>query len=1035
MKFHPLPALKSVVASALILASLGFPWTGPATGQSTPPVPPQIPAESTPIQKALPSVGVPTEQVITPGQTHVYTVKLTAGQAFAVTVRKKDVAIALKILNSTEQPVIVAETQTGLNGEIPLVFIPRETGDYRVWVISEGFPESPARAYTMSVEPLRAPTPWDQAVAALGEGLCLMEREYFREAALKLESAVTDLRNAKAMDLFPDALFALGRATGELGKLRSSQIFLNDALDLYRKRGIDEGELVCLNALAETCLAQENYAQARDLGKVVVHRRRTATPVNARQLGIALYTFGIYHKVVGDFSRADELMTESLEIAQRLNHRQWIARSLCELSEIKSLSHDAEPARVLAEKALRTFRDIGSRKGEALALRVLADVHVERINLDPTLNPLIIMDISIGLNRQAIEIFRELGMTVQEAVALNGLAVNYQMKYDPDQAREIHQRAIALIQGTEFTNKQLTFIANLATLESDEGNHETALAEIRKAVAMVESARDRLGDTSSRTAFSNNTIQRVYEAYTLVYRMYQRAHRRHPELGYNVRALEVMERGRARTLVELLNSRKQVIREGLDRQLLDRVEKARKVLDEKSQALGRGENDPSRAKQLKVEYDLALADYEAANQELEKSNPRYEQMANPKPLTLPEIQKLLDPDMILVAYDVQETTLFTWVVTPTGMEAYRGIGRVYLERYARQFYDAITARSRSVKFETPEKRAERIAQADKELEKASFVLSIQLLIGVGKQAIGKRVIFIPDEILHYIPFGALTMLGTDQYLATQCEITVLPSIGTLAAIRQNTEGRAPAAKTVAVWADPVFDQNDLRVKSLKDRTLPDSVESDAQRSATDVDGGDRSWPLKRLPGSRKEAEAIAALVPPNQCRIELDFNASRQNVLKENLGQYRFLHFATHGFINNIRPELSGLALSMVNRKGAPSDGFLHASDVFSLKLPVEMVVLSGCRTGLGQVNANEGMIGMTRAFMYAGAARVMVSLWSVPDESTSVLMAEMYRGMLGKEKLRPAAALREAQVKMMKDKRWSAPFYWSCFVIQGEPR
>jgi CHAT domain-containing protein/lipopolysaccharide biosynthesis regulator YciM len=1035
MKLHPFFALRSVVAGALIFVTLGFPGMGRASGPSAPPVPPQSPAQSPPIQKELPPVGVPAEQAITPGQTHLYTVKLTAGQAFAVTVRKKGVAISLKILDATEQPLILAETQTGLNGDIPVGFIPRETGDYRLEVASEGLPDSPARAYTMSVEPFRAPTARDQALMTLWEGLCLADRDHIREAARKLEAAVTDLRNAKAEDLFPDALFALGQATRELGKLRSSQIFLNDALDLYRKRGIDEGELVCLNALAETCLAQENYAQARELGQVVVHRRRTATPLNAEQLGIALYTFGTYHKVVGDFSRADELMAESLEIAQQLNHRQWIARSLCELSEIKSLAHDAEPARVLAEKALRAFRDIGSRKGEALALRVLADVHVVRLTLDPTLDPLKVMDISIGLNQQAIEIFRELGMTVQEAVALNSLAVNYQMKFDPDQAREMHRRAIELIQDTEFTNKQLAFIANLATMESDEGNHETALAEIRKAVAMVESARDRLGDTSSRTAFSNNTIQRVYEAYTLVYRMYQRAHRRHPELGYNVRALEVMERGRARTLVELLNSRKQVIREGLDRRLLDRVEKARKELDEKSQALGRGENDPARAKQLKVEYDLALAEYEAANQELEKGSPGYGQMANPKPLTLPEIQKLLDPDMILVAYDVQETTLFTWVVTPTGMEAYRGIGRVYLERYARQFYDAIAARGRSVNFETPEKRAERIAEADKEFEKASYVLSIQLLIGVGKQAIGKRVIFIPDEILHYIPFGALTMLGTDQYLATQCEITVLPSIGTLAAIRQNTDGRAPSPKTVAVWADPVFAPNDLRVKSGKDPISPNAVETDAQRSATDVDGADRSWPLRRLPGSRKEAKAIAALVPPDQCRLELDFNASRQNVLKEDLGQYRFLHFATHGFINNIRPELSGLALSMVNRKGEPSDGFLHASDVFRMKLPVEMVVLSGCRTGLGQVNANEGMIGMTRAFMYAGAARVMVSLWSVSDESTSVLMTEMYRGMLGKEKLRPSAALREAQLKMMKDKRWSAPFYWASFVIQGEPR
>ncbi len=1035
MTFRLFHSLKVALVGLLLLGTPGFPTTGRVAAHVvSPPAPPR--AETALIQKDLPPIGVPAEVPITPGQTHVFRLKLTAGQAFPVTIRKKAVAISLKVLDSREQPVILAETQTGLNGEIPLVFIPLETGEYQLWVISEGLPDTPVTAYTMSVEPFRAPTARDQAVMALWEGLALADGEHFREAVLKLEGAAADLRNAKALELFPDALFALGGVTRELGKIRSSQIFLNDALDLYRKRRNDEGELMCLNALVETCLAQEDYSQALELGQTVVKRRRMGTPVNTGQLGIALYTLGMYYKEVGDFSKADELTAESLDIAQRLNNRQWIARSLCELSEIKCLSREGEQALDLVEKALSAFRAVGSRKGEAWALRVLHEVQGVRISLDPTLDRNKIIDTAIRLNQRAIEIFSELGMTVQQAVALNGLGSSYEGKYEPERSRELYRQAIEVIHTTEFTNKEVAFIANLASLESREGNHETALSEIRKAVALVESARERLGDTSSRTAFSNNAIQQVYETYVEVYMAYQRAHRRHPEVGYNIRALEVLERGRARTLVELLNSRNSSIPEGVDRRLLDRLNQARREVEEKSQALERGRNDPSRAKQLEVEYDQALAEYAAASQKLEKSSPRYRLTVQPKPITLPEIQKLLDPDMVLVTYDVQEINTYTWVVTPTEMKAFRVAGRVYIERAARHFYDALTARGQQVKYETPEKQAERIAEADKELEKASGLLSNQLLGGdIGKRLIGKRVVFIPDEILNYIPFSALTIPGTNQYLVAQCEITQLPSIATLAAIRRDTANRTPAPKTVAVWADPVFAPNDLRVKSGKVPTTPVSVQTDARRSAADVDGADRSWPLKRLPGSRKEAEAIAVLVPPDQRRIELDFNASRQNVLKEDLGQYRFLHFATHGFINNSRPELSGLALSMVNRRGEPSDGFLHAFDVFNLKLPVDMVVLSGCRTGLGQINANEGMIGMTRAFMYAGAARVMVSLWSVPDESTSVLMAETYRGMLGKAKRRPSAALREAQLKMMKDKRWSAPFYWAPFVIQGDPR
>lgn len=124
----------------------------------------------------------------------------------------------------------------------------------------------------------------------------------------------------------------------------------------------------------------------------------------------------------------------------------------------------------------------------------------------------------------------------------------------------------------------------------------------------------------------------------------------------------------------------------------------------------------------------------------------------------------------------------------------------------------------------------------------------------------------------------------------------------------------------------------------------------------------------------------------------------------------------------------------MVNEKGEPRDGFLHAYEVFNLKMPVEMVVLSGCRTGLGKEIRGEGMIGLTRAFLYAGAERVMVSLWAIGDESTSSLMTDTYTGLL-KQNQRPAAALRAAQLKMMKNPRWAAPYYWAAFTLQGEPR
>jgi CHAT domain-containing protein len=202
-----------------------------------------------------------------------------------------------------------------------------------------------------------------------------------------------------------------------------------------------------------------------------------------------------------------------------------------------------------------------------------------------------------------------------------------------------------------------------------------------------------------------------------------------------------------------------------------------------------------------------------------------------------------------------------------------------------------------------------------------------------------------------------------------------------------------------------------------------------------VDGTDGALRILRLPYTRREAEEISALVPKSQLAKALDFDANRKLATSAELGDYRYIHFATHGLLNNLHPELSGLVLSLIDRQGVEQDGFLRAYEIYDLKLPAELVVLSGCRTGLGKEIKGEGIVGMTRGFMYAGAARVMVSLWDVSDEASAELMTQFYRKMLGPERLRPSAALRAAQVQVLKGRRWRAPYYWAGFVLQGEPR
>ncbi|MBO0724406.1 MAG: CHAT domain-containing protein, partial [Blastocatellia bacterium] len=264
--------------------------------------------------------------------------------------------------------------------------------------------------------------------------------------------------------------------------------------------------------------------------------------------------------------------------------------------------------------------------------------------------------------------------------------------------------------------------------------------------------------------------------------------------------------------------------------------------------------------------------------------------------------------------------------------------------------------------------------------------------------------------------------------------------------RRETVGRQPATKTLAVIADPVFDANDPRLAAVKKKAsaknliaFAGSAESSSvspllpPELARSVRSFHRNG-FDRLVFSNDEAEFVTGFAPRSLTLKATGFKANHQLAISGELSRYRIIHFATHGLINSEHPELSGLVLSLVDENGRPQDGFLRMSEIFNLRLPADLVVLSACQTALGKEIKGEGLVGLTRGFMYAGAQRVVASLWEVDDQATSELMRRFYRGML-KEGLRPAAALREAQIEMSGSPRWSSPYYWAGFVIQGEWR
>jgi CHAT domain-containing protein len=442
-------------------------------------------------------------------------------------------------------------------------------------------------------------------------------------------------------------------------------------------------------------------------------------------------------------------------------------------------------------------------------------------------------------------------------------------------------------------------------------------------------------------------------------------------------------------------------------------------------------------------------------------------LTRPQPLSLAEIRRqVLDDDTLLLEYSLGDQHSFLWAVTPASLNTYELPKRTVITQAARRVYELLTARKLRPKFETPEERQSRISRADAEYQTAAAELSQMVLGPVAAQLGNKRLLIVADGWLQYVPFAALPEPATERQrdgrtgkektnrpiaatpLMVNHEITNLPSASTLAVLRRELAGRQVPPKTVVVLGDPVFDKNDERVNIRLATTRPAESKANAapssadaidltrsiERASRDVDGDEGRGGRARLPFTRQEAKAILALAPADSRWEAIDFDASRATAISNELSQYRYVHFATHGFLDNVHPELSGLVLSQVDRDGNEVDGFLRLVEIFNLKLPAELVVLSGCRTGLGKVVNGEGLIGLTRGFMYAGAARVLVSLWDVNDQATAELMARFYRGVL-KEKLSPAAALRAAQIEQQREKGRQSPYFWAGFTLRGEPR
>ena len=863
--------------------------------------------------------------------------------------------------------------------------------------------------------------------------------ESLTKAIEKLESAKILFRSLNFPAGEGAVLSLIGSAYNLLGQNQKAIEAYTQAIPLYRAGGETRGEALAFyqlgllhSFLGEWQKALDNVSQAVPLFRAAGDRQSEA---------LALSTMGTLHIHLGKPEESLTYFKKAMEIYQATDSREGKASVLTALGPLYGATGDPQKARESLEQALAMCRAAGFRRGEALTLLGLGLFHDAQLDKQKALEYF----------AQALPLFRAEHDRFGEGGALGGLCLTSLTSSDYTKGFDYCDQAQTVLRAIGDRQNEAFILKHVAIGERKRGNLAAAQTAIESAIANIESLRTKVINPELRLSYFEDS-QGYYEFYIDLLML---LHKQHPNNGYSGKALETSERARARSLLETLTEANADIRQGIDPPLLQREREIQRRLNasaQKQMQLRSGSQSEAEANAITEEIETLIKNLKQVETEIRQTSPRYSALMQPRPLTLREIQtQVLDQDTMLLEYSLGDERSYLWMVTSSSLTIHELPKGDEIETAARHFYDLLNARNLRVKGETNEQRAVRVAQADGEIPVAAASLSRMVLAPVAGQLGNKRLIIVADGALHFVPFGTLPVAsglasGMDRQrrvtkpLIADHEIVNLPSASTLAVVRKEVAGRQIAPKSVVALADPVFMKNDERVKNGKINNEPPARgESTKDRqlvkaAAEDTGVANEGLYVPRLPGTRQEAEQIMAMAPTTERRLALDFSANRETAMSAELGQYRYVHFSTHGFLNSVHPELSGVVFSLVNERGEDQDGFLRAHELFNLKLPAEVVVLSACQTGVGKTIKGEGLVSLTRGFMYAGAPRVVVSLWGVSDWGTTELMVRFYQGML-KEGMRPAAALRAAQISLMNDKRFASPYYWAPFTLQGEWR
>ena len=1009
------------------------------------------------------------ERELKGGETHSYRVSLKANQFLHAVVEQKEIDVLIVLFGPDGKQISESDSPNDRWGTEPIVLLAPTAGDYRIDVRSPSA-TAPAGSYAIKIISLRDATSVDidhaRAQRLFDEGRVLRGQASAavrRSAIEKFEAALPLFRAAG--DTYREALtlWFIGSTHTRLNEFRQSLTVFYKALALAQQLGdrrVESGVETFLggghNILGEPKKALEHFDRALSLSKESGNRAGEASALNniglmydqigesqtaleyyAKALALyrtlalqrteasVLHNMGVAYLMLGAHDNALDYFQQAILLRRATQDKNGESEVLNNIGFTYGKLEQPEKALEYQNQALALQKTTGNKRLTAVTLDYIGSVYADMNQPAKALE----------YHQQALPLQVAIEDKQLQAAVLNNIGRAYYLLSEPAKAFDYYNQALVLFRAIEDRNNAARSLQGLARVEESRGNLVQARKDIEEALALIETVRARSGSQQLRASY----IASVQNTYKLYIDVLMKLHEQDPKAGYEAAALQASERGRARSLLELLNEARVDIRQGVSADLVLKERELSQALNAKAQRqiqLTAQRGNPEEITTLNREIIVLENEFQQVQAAIRKNSPQYAALTQPQPLGSKEIQQLLDPETVLLEYSLGDERSYLWTVTQNSLKTYELPKRDEIAKVAQQVYQSLGARSVVKPLETPAQRQARIAAADEQFQKTAGELARMIITPASAELGTKRLVVIADGALQYVPFAALPIDGP-RPLVVDHEIVSLPSASALAIQRQTLANRQPAPKGIAVVADPVFSTADVRFRSsgqAKDVAHASASSANDTRILEHLSGGPTTGQLaiRRLPFTRQEAEQILAVAPAGANFKAIDFRANRALATSGELSQYRYVHFATHGYLDTTRAGLSAIVLSMIDEQGKPQDGFLRTHDIYNLHLPAELVVLSACETGLGKDVRGEGLDGMTRGFMYAGARRVVVSLWNVNDKATASLMQRLYLGMLRGKKT-PAAALRAAQIEMLRSKQWQSPYYWAPFMMQGE--